>query len=70
MPYVAPPSVPIALVDAKGDIVVATADNAIARVAIGANDTVLTADSAQPSGVKWAASKNYSDRSYSRMSFR
>jgi len=47
--------VPQALVDAKGDIFVATADNTVGRLAIGANNTVLTADSAQTGGVKWAA---------------
>ncbi len=46
--------VPQALVDAKGDIFVATADNTVGRLAIGANDTVLTADSSQTGGVKWA----------------
>lgn len=46
--------VPQALVDAKGDIFVATADNTVGRLAIGANNTVLTADSAQTGGVKWA----------------
>lgn len=47
--------VPIALVDAKGDIFVATADNTVGRLAIGANDTLLTADSAQQGGMKWSA---------------
>lgn len=47
--------VPVALVDAKGDIFVATADNTVGRLAIGANDTLLTADSSQAGGVKWAA---------------
>jgi hypothetical protein len=42
------------LVDAKGDIIVGTTDNTVARVAVGANDTVLTADSTQTAGVKWA----------------
>ena len=40
--------------DAKGDIVAATGADAAVRVAVGANDTVLTADSAQAAGVKWA----------------
>ena len=43
------------IVDAKGDLLVGTADNAISRVAVGTNGHVLTADSAEASGVKWAA---------------
>lgn len=43
------------LVDAKGDLLVGTADNAIARVAVGANGSVLQADSTQAGGVSWLA---------------
>ena len=42
-------------VDAKGDVFVATANNTLTRLAVGTNNHVLTADSAQASGVKWAA---------------
>jgi len=42
------------LIDAKGDLVAGTADNAVARVPIGTDTHVLTADSTQPSGMKWA----------------
>jgi len=43
------------LVDAKGDILTASADNAPARLAIGANGTVLTAASGEATGLSWAA---------------
>ena len=43
-----------AIVDAKGDIIAATANDTPARLAVGANDTVLTADSTAATGLKWA----------------
>ena len=42
------------IVDAKGDIIAATAADTVARLAVGANNTVLTADSATATGIKWA----------------
>lgn len=42
------------LYDAKGDILVGSADDAPARLAVGSNGQVLTADSASSLGVKWA----------------
>jgi hypothetical protein len=47
--------VPLVLVDSKGDIFVATGDDAVTRLGIGADETVLTADSSLDTGVKWAA---------------
>jgi hypothetical protein len=43
------------IVDAKGDIIAATAADTVARLAVGANDTILTADSTTATGLKWAA---------------
>lgn len=43
------------IVDAKGDLIVATAADTVSRIAVGANDTVLTADSSTATGLKWAA---------------
>ena len=42
------------IVDAKGDLIVGTADNTVARQAVGANGTVLMADSAQTNGIAWS----------------
>lgn len=43
------------IVDAKGDIIAATAADTVARLAVGSNNTVLTADSSTATGLKWAA---------------
>ena len=42
-------------IDAKGDIVAGTGADAFSRLAVGANNTVLTADSTASTGLKWAA---------------
>lgn len=49
------------IVDAKGDIIAATAADTVSRLAVGANDTVLTADSTTATGLKWAAAASGSD---------
>jgi hypothetical protein len=42
-------------VDAKGDLIVGSADDAVARLAIGTNGQVLTANSSATYGVEWSA---------------
>jgi len=48
-------AIPKSTVTTKGDLIVATASSTVTRVAVGANNTILTADSTAASGVKWAA---------------
>jgi len=47
-------------IDAKGDLVAGTGADAFSRLAVGANDTVLTADSTAATGLKWAAAASTS----------
>jgi hypothetical protein len=42
-------------IDAKGDLIGGTGADTFDRLAVGANDTVLTADSTAATGLKWAA---------------
>lgn len=50
---VADAAVPKALVDAKGDLLAATAADTVTRLPVGTNGQALLADSAQASGLKW-----------------
>ena len=42
-------------IDAKGDLVAGTGADTFSRLAVGTNNHVLTADSAEATGLKWAA---------------
>lgn len=47
--------VPLSTIDAKGDLLVGTADNTVSRLASsGTNDQVLTVDTSTATGLKWA----------------
>jgi hypothetical protein len=45
---------PLTILDAKGDLISATAADTPARLAVGTNGQVLTADSTEATGIKWA----------------
>lgn len=48
----------IGAIAAKGDLLAGSAANTLTKLTVGSNNTVLMADSAQATGVKWAAQSN------------
>jgi hypothetical protein len=44
-----------AIIDAKGDLIVGASSDTPARLAVGTNGHILTADSTATNGIKWAA---------------
>jgi hypothetical protein len=54
-PYSVANALTVTVIDAKGDLLVGTASDTIGRLAVGTNGFILTADSSQSQGIKWAA---------------
>jgi len=47
--------IPVTIIDAKGDLIAGTAADTVARLAVGTNGYVLTADSGETTGLRWGA---------------
>jgi hypothetical protein len=52
------------IVDAKGDLIAATAADTVSRLAVGTDGQVLTADSTAATGIKWATASGSSGPSF------
>jgi len=53
-PYSVANALTTTIADAKGDLLVGTANDTVGRLAVGTNGQYLVADSAETTGVKWA----------------
>src|SRR5678816_2119425 len=53
-----------ALWDAKGDLAAGTGANTASKLTVGADDTILMADAAQSTGLKWVASQTPSTQAF------
>ena len=54
-----PPGTLNTVIDAKGDLLVGTANDTLARLATGTNDQVLTVDTSTATGLKWSTPTTY-----------
>lgn len=50
-----PATISPALLDAKGDLIIATAADTPARLAVGGNNSLVIADSTATEGVRWVS---------------
>ena len=50
------------IVDAKGDLIAGTAADTVARLAVGADGTILVADSTESTGLKWSSTSTVNSR--------
>jgi hypothetical protein len=48
-------TIPLSTIDAKADLVVGTADNAVTRLGVGSDFSILFADSSTVSGLRWGS---------------
>jgi len=49
----------LSTIDAKGDLLVGTGDNAVSKLATGTNNQVLTVDTSTATGLKWSTPTTY-----------
>ena len=54
-----PPGTLNTVIDAKGDLLVGTANDTLARLGTGTNDQVLTVDTSTATGLKWSTPTTY-----------
>lgn len=55
-------TIPLSTIDAKADLVVGTADNAVTRLGVGSDFSILFADSSTVSGLRWGSTYQVSGK--------
>lgn len=48
-------AIDVTTINAKGDLLVGTANDTVSRLAVGSNNTIFVADSAETTGTKWTS---------------